>query len=394
MSQISRLRDAEISNGNLINANDIDIEFNQLVAESNGQDNRLTSLESSAMTIGGVKTFSSAPRADQIDERTSAAGVTIDSVLHKDGAIRLSPVSGYTPVSNGDFGYDSTTHTYKAMENGAIRTVNMAAMFTVSKSSAYTALTGDKGGLFLCTSTWTLSLTAAATLGNGWLAFLRNDGTGIITIDPNGAETIDGVATLTVYPGETLTIICDGSAFRSVGRARGWIPLASLTASASATLDFTSYINSDFTVYKFIFEQLVPATNGTQCWIRFSQNAGSSWDATGGNYAWSTSCSDGGMGGSASTSDTKIDINSSSLGTTNLSSTYGFSGEATLYYPQGTNYRFITGQLGYLSSYPRAVSNAFNGIYKTAAAITGVRFVMASGNITSGTVRMLGWRQG
>jgi len=45
MSQISRLKDAEITNGNLINADDIDTELNQLVAESNSQDTRLGSLE-------------------------------------------------------------------------------------------------------------------------------------------------------------------------------------------------------------------------------------------------------------------------------------------------------------------------------------------------------------
>ena len=144
MSQISRLRDAEISNGNLINADDIDAELNQLVSESNSQDTRLGNLESSAMTIAGVKTFSSAPKTDQIDERTLNAGVSIDSVLHKDGAIQLLPTAAYTPSANGELGYDSTTHAYKVVENGVAKSINTTVNTVSAKSSSYTALTADK----------------------------------------------------------------------------------------------------------------------------------------------------------------------------------------------------------------------------------------------------------
>lgn len=45
MSQISRLHDTEIANGNLIDATHLNAEFDQLVSESNSQDTRLTSAE-------------------------------------------------------------------------------------------------------------------------------------------------------------------------------------------------------------------------------------------------------------------------------------------------------------------------------------------------------------
>ena len=38
-----------------------------------------------------------------------------------------------------------------------------------------------------------------------------NTATDVITIDPNASETIDGVATLTLYRGEGLQIVCDGT---------------------------------------------------------------------------------------------------------------------------------------------------------------------------------------
>lgn len=88
---------------------------------------------------------------------------------------------------------------------------------TQAKSSAYTVVEGDRGDVLFCTSTFTLSLTAAATLGDGFSFGLVNTGTGSITIDPNGAETIDGAATLAIAPNQTTWVVTDGTVWRTVG---------------------------------------------------------------------------------------------------------------------------------------------------------------------------------
>lgn len=90
------------------------------------------------------------------------------------------------------------------------------AIATAAKTGAYTAVAADRGKLIDCTSgTFTLSLTAAATLGDGWYFIARNSGTGLITIDPNGAELIDGQTTLALPPGFAGVIQCTGSAFKT-----------------------------------------------------------------------------------------------------------------------------------------------------------------------------------
>ena len=91
-----------------------------------------------------------------------------------------------------------------------------ASAITISaKTSAYTVVAGDLGTIINCTSgTFTVSLTAAATLGSGFNCWIWNTSTtaaDAITIDPSGAETIDGRATLILRRGEGTQIVCDGT---------------------------------------------------------------------------------------------------------------------------------------------------------------------------------------
>ena len=72
--------------------------------------------------------------------------------------------------------------------------------------------TADQGYLIDVTSgTFTQTFDAAVTLGAGWWCYYKNSGSGDVTLDPNGAETIDGLANFIAYTGELRIITCDGS---------------------------------------------------------------------------------------------------------------------------------------------------------------------------------------
>ena len=89
-----------------------------------------------------------------------------------------------------------------------------------AKTAAYTVIAADRGKLIdATTGTWTLTLTAAATLGAGFVVGVRNSGTGVITIDPNASEQIDGATTIALAAGESCVCVCTGTAWKTVGRS-------------------------------------------------------------------------------------------------------------------------------------------------------------------------------
>ena len=148
----------------------------------------------------------------------------------------------------------------------------------VSKSANYTLVAGDQGAVISATSTFTLSLDPATTLGNGWHAEFRNDGTGAITIDPDGGEAIDGKGSIIAYPGEAFGLRCNGSGIITVGRQRsGLILLDSQTASNNTTIDFTKFITSDFDEYVLKGQYILPVTDNVSAYLRASTDGGATF---------------------------------------------------------------------------------------------------------------------
>ena len=108
-----------------------------------------------------------------------------------------------------------------------------ARAYVRSKSASYTAVLADIGCIIDCTGSWTLSLTAAAVLGDGYYVWVRNAGSGTITIDPAGAETIDGGATTTLPAGHYCLLQCDGGAWKTT--QLGVVGLQKLSIFSAAT---------------------------------------------------------------------------------------------------------------------------------------------------------------
>lgn len=97
----------------------------------------------------------------------------------------------------------------------AIVALASASLPLLTKTANYQLLSADRGSLVSFTNSITLSFEAAATLGNNWFGYLYNAGTGDGTLDANGSETIDGLTSFVMYPGELRLVRCNGTGFTS-----------------------------------------------------------------------------------------------------------------------------------------------------------------------------------
>lgn len=86
-----------------------------------------------------------------------------------------------------------------------------------TKTAGYSLAAGDQGMLIdFTTGSVTLGTGAAATLGSAFWCEVRNSSTGDILFDPNSSETIDGLTSFYMYPGEHRRVFCTGSVFVSL----------------------------------------------------------------------------------------------------------------------------------------------------------------------------------
>lgn len=162
------------------------------------------------------------------------------------------------------------------------------------------------------------------------------------------------------------------------------------TASASSSLDFTSFISATYDTYVIEIVQLRPATDTASIYVEMGTGGGPTYD-TGNNYEWAA---DGRTsGGAAVTFDGATGL-CPVFPTMSNNSGYGFGvASLTLYDPQSTTQRrTIAGSIYYVTSTGPAARQAHWGMQYTTlgTALTALRFIASSGNITSGTIRIYG----
>lgn len=100
----------------------------------------------------------------------------------------------------------------------AIATTLNQSMPVSSFNTSYTTSAADRAAVLLWTGgAGTLTLSAPGSVGNDWFLNVRNQGTGVLTLDPTGANLIDGVVTKEIAPTESCIVICDGTEYYTIG---------------------------------------------------------------------------------------------------------------------------------------------------------------------------------
>jgi hypothetical protein len=167
--------------------------------------------------------------------------------------------------------------------------------------------------------------------------------------------------------------------------------ISSQTASNSASISFTTGLNSTYKVYKFVFVNIHPATDGSHFQMNLSTDSGSNYNVTKTTTHFQAFHTESGVSTNLSyegdhdlaqsTSDARITFD---VGNGNDESV---SGEMILFSPSSTTYvkHFICKNNTYKNT-DRSQNTFMAGYGNTTSAINAVRFQMSSGNIDAGTI--------
>jgi len=255
-------------------------------------------------------------------------------------------------------------------------------------SASITAGLADLGGVavFTGSSAATLGLPAVASVPPGASLVVCNSGTANLTIDPNGAETVSGVTTLVLPPGEGCELLRVGGGWEAVGAAPGWRQLRAVTVSAAAAVDLT--LPAGFSRFLLEWENLVLAASA-QLVLRTSTDGGSTFAAGGADYSYALSFNSGTSGSySEAGASSFIPLSAVGLAGTKCMGAIEISPGAA-----GDFARAVRGSSILVNSTNTAyVSGWYSGVRAANGLVNAIRLVATAGNLTSGTVVLHGRR--
>ena len=178
------------------------------------------------------------------------------------------------------------------------------------------------------------------------------------------------------------------------------VHIKTLTASSSANLSFVHgssdvVLDSTYPIYKFEFINIHPATNSVNFYVNFSIDSGSNYNVAK-TTTWFYSYHNEAGTTTSLEYNTGLDLGQGTgnqpimenIGNDNDQSGSGF---LTLYNPSSTTFvKHFTAQTADIIGVDYT-ENAFIGGYaNTTSAVNGVKFVLESGNIDAGTIKLYG----
>ncbi len=203
-----------------------------------------------------------------------------------------------------------------------------------------------------------------------------------------------------------MAVVSGGTTLIDNGALDAGVPTGSLillstqTASASATIDFTSGIDSTYDSYVFKFINCHPATDNVGFTFNGSTNSGSNYNVTKTTTSFGTYHNENGL-------ETNLSYNTGSdlaqstdfqrltnYATTSNDADSNVCGSLTIFNPASTVYvkHFInrTESMNVSGANRYSTDSYIAGYFNTTSAINAIQFKMSSGNIDSGVIKLYG----
>jgi len=304
------------------------------------------------VSVGGTLTYEDVTNVDSVGLITARAGVNVTG-----GSVVVG--SAVTLSSGG---------------------INVAGVVTA------TSFVGNGSGL---------SSLDAGDISAGTLAIARGGTNSTATPTTGGAAYGTGSAfafTSSGTSGQVLTSNGTSAPTWATPAAGGsWIYISSVTASNSASVAFTSGIDSTYNRYVIVGSKIIPATDRVELRMRSSSNGGSSYDSGASDYRMERQ---------------RIDIQTIQTNSDHMKVATEIPSASSSYAPlvAGASFNIFFDKLTDTSYHKNFHVEAWNyfidsGIYETyfnntkragTSAINALQFFFSSGNIASGTFTLYG----
>ena len=227
-------------------------------------------------------------------------------------------------------------------------------------------------------------------LTNPGPATLNMDGIGDIPIkiegrNLGGGELLAGAYVEFTYDGTNWLLLNSSTLITSTITITEVLPAAPVTV-----IDFIANIDGTFPEYLFTGINLVPSVLAAELWMLVSTDAGASWE-TGLDYSWAQAiATEGGVGAIGSHGDSKILI----ANNIHNASHVGCCFTARVITPSLTSHSTtIELNASSTAALPTTITRWMgSGRFNPLTPVNGIRFLMSTGTITGGSVKLVGIR--
>jgi len=191
------------------------------------------------------------------------------------------------------------------------------------------------------------------------------------------------------------TTLIDNGALDPAVPTGSLILLSTQTASSSASIEFTSGIDSTYDSYIFKFINCHPQNDGRNLKFQFSTDGGSTYTVNMTTYFFNALHSEDNTSYAQLQYETALDVAQSYpadlIGAVGFDNDENLCGTFQLFNPSSTTFvKHFISRISSSHDFPMANDNFVGGYANTTSAINGIKFNFHTGNIDDGIIKMYG----